>query len=98
MDILILYAACAVYLYLLRPTIFSSTVEDTVNLLLPGFQGHVLQAGLIEEVRIAGGSFLPCISPFLERRLKNLSRYLPSKRRSGLLWNTRKQTHRDKCH
>jgi hypothetical protein len=57
MNILLLYATFAVYLYFLRPTIFVPTVEDSVNLLLPGFQGHALQARLIEEVRITASSF-----------------------------------------
>lgn len=46
MNFWILSAAFAVYLYLLRPTILSPMVDDNVNLLLPGFLGHVLQAGL----------------------------------------------------
>jgi hypothetical protein len=45
MNVLLLSATFAFYLYFLRPTTF----EDSVNLLLPGFQGHVLQAQLIEE-------------------------------------------------
>jgi hypothetical protein len=53
MNVLLLSATFAIYLYFLRPTTF----EDSVNLLLPGFQGHVLQAQLIEEVRITASSF-----------------------------------------
>lgn len=62
MNFLIFLAAFAVYHYFLRPTI-SPTVIDNVKLLLPGFQGRVLQAGLIEEVRVMSG-FLFCSSPF----------------------------------
>lgn len=57
MNILLLSVTFTIYLYFLHPNIFAPTVKDSVNLLLPGFQGHVLQAGLIEEVRITSGSF-----------------------------------------
>ena len=77
MSFLTLSAAFAVYLYYLSPAIFSPIIDDNVNLLLPGFQGHVLQAGLIEVVCITSGSSLPCSSPFPERRVKNIPRYLP---------------------
>lgn len=58
MNFLLLSAAFAIYLYFLRPTIFAPTMDKSVNLLLPGFQGHVLQAQLIEEVRITERVFL----------------------------------------
>jgi hypothetical protein len=40
----------AIYVYLLSGLIFPLREEDHVTLLLPGFQGHELQAGLYQQV------------------------------------------------
>lgn len=51
---MILYSVVVGYLYFLLAGRFNTALEvvPRVNLLLPGFRGHKLQASLLDEVRL----------------------------------------------